>query len=203
MTSLPSIDDVDESKIGDVLSVLLEPSDILSSALVPPFVASLSNGTRYTSYPDLIDAAIHEVGRWDLALRAQFIAGHPRIGETKNLSALSAKEQGATPAVAPTPPEVLARLAHLNACYERGYPGLRYITFVNGRSRAAIALEMEDVLVLPHSLLPDQPAVEEITQIEAGAEAWRNELDRAVVDVGRIAKARLGAMKVQERCAVT
>ncbi|KAJ7626421.1 Oxo-4-hydroxy-4-carboxy-5-ureidoimidazoline decarboxylase [Mycena polygramma] len=195
MTSLPSM----INRRGDVLSVLLEPSDILFSALVPAFVASLTKGTRYTSYTDLIDAAIDEVGRWDLPLRAQFIAGHPRIGETKNLSALSAKEQGATPAVARTPPAVLARLAHLNACYERRYPGLRYITFVNGRSRAAIALEMEDVLGLPHSLSPDQPPVEEVIQIEPGAEAWRDELDRAVVDVGRIAKGRLGAMKVQER----
>ncbi|KAJ6581189.1 Oxo-4-hydroxy-4-carboxy-5-ureidoimidazoline decarboxylase [Mycena capillaripes] len=204
MTSLPSIDAVDsEAQIGDVLSVLLEPSDILFSTLVPGLVASLSSRKRFASYTDLIDAAMAHVASWDLPLRAQFIEGHPRIGETKNLSALSAKEQGATPTVAPTPPEVLARLAHLNACYERRYSGLRYITFVNGRSRAAIALEMEDVLGLPHSLSPDQPPVGEITQIEPGADAWKTELDRAVVDVGRIAKSRLGAMKIQEnRCAV-
>jgi 2-oxo-4-hydroxy-4-carboxy--5-ureidoimidazoline (OHCU) decarboxylase len=204
MTSLPSIEAVDEAQLGHVLSLLLEPSDILFSTLVPGLVASLSSGKRFASYTDLIDAAIAQVASWDLTQRAQFIEGHPRIGETKNLSALSAKEQGATPTVAPTPPEVLARLAHLNACYERRYAGLRYITFVNGRSRAAIALEMENVLGLSHSLSPDQPPAEEMTLIEPGAEAWTDELDRAVVDVGRIAKSRLGAMKIQEsRCDAT
>ncbi|KAJ7743085.1 Oxo-4-hydroxy-4-carboxy-5-ureidoimidazoline decarboxylase [Mycena metata] len=192
--SLPSIDAVDEAQIAHVLSILLEPSPILFSTLVPTFIASLSSGTRFASYSELIDAAIVQVSSWDLPLRAQFIEGHPRIGETKNLSALSAKEQGATPTVAPTPPEVLARLAHLNACYERRYPGLRYITFVNGRSRAAIALEMEDILALPHSLAPDQPPVEEIIPIGPTTLAWRLELDRAVADVGRIAKGRLRAM---------
>lgn len=31
----------------------------------------------------------------------------------------------------------------LNSLYEESYPGLRYTTFVNGRSRAEIAQEME------------------------------------------------------------
>jgi 2-oxo-4-hydroxy-4-carboxy--5-ureidoimidazoline (OHCU) decarboxylase len=198
--SLPPIEAVDESQLGHVLSVLLEPSPLIFDTLVPDLVNA---GKRFASYTDLIDAAIAQVATWDLPLRAKFIEGHPRIGETKNLSALSAKEQGATPTVSPTPPEVLARLAHLNACYERRYPGLRYITFVNGRSRAAVALEMEDVLGLPHSLSPDQPPVGEVSPIETGTDAWRSELDRAVLDVGRIAQSRLGSIKIQEnRCAI-
>lgn len=36
----------------------------------------------------------------------------------------------------------------LNSLYEEMYPGLRYTTFVNGRSRAAIASELE-VRLLP------------------------------------------------------
>ncbi|KAJ7257955.1 OHCU decarboxylase-domain-containing protein [Mycena haematopus] len=175
MASLPPIETIDESQIAHVLSVLLE-SDVSFSTLGPA-------EKPFASYTNLLNAAMTQVATWDLPLRAKFIAGHPRIGETKNLSALSAKEQGATPTVAPTPPEVLARLAHLNACYEHRYPGLRYITFVNGRSRAAIALEMEDVLGLPHSLSPDEPPVDEITPIEPGADAWRSELDRAVMDI--------------------
>ncbi|KAJ7746844.1 Oxo-4-hydroxy-4-carboxy-5-ureidoimidazoline decarboxylase [Mycena maculata] len=198
MKSLPPITAVDGSHLPSVLSMLLEPSDILFSTLSPGLAAS---GKRFASYTELIDAAIAQVANWDPSLRAQFIAGHPRIGETKNLSPLSAKEQGATPVVAPTPPQVLTRLAHLNASYERRYPGLRYITFVNGRSRAAIAVEMEDALGLAHSLSQDQPPVEEITPIEPDTDAWRIELDRAVVDVGRIAKGRLSTMKIEEsRC---
>ncbi|KAJ7493405.1 Oxo-4-hydroxy-4-carboxy-5-ureidoimidazoline decarboxylase [Mycena galericulata] len=198
MSSLPPIEALDASHIANALAILLEPSDILFSTLAPSLVASLASGRRFASYTDLIDAAITQVGSWDLPLRAQFIAGHPRIGETKNLSALSAKEQGAIPTTAPTPPEVLARLAHLNACYEWRYPGLRYITFVNGRTRSAVATEMEDILGLPHSLSPDQPPVEEIVQTDPGSEVWKRELDRAVVDVGHIAKGRLNTISIQE-----
>ncbi|KAJ7089703.1 Oxo-4-hydroxy-4-carboxy-5-ureidoimidazoline decarboxylase [Mycena belliarum] len=196
MASLPPVDSVDESHLASVLSILLEPSDVLYSTLAPALAASFASGERFLSYPHLLDAAIAQVASWDPLLRARFIAGHPRIGETRNLSALSVKEQGAVSSVAPTPPEVLARLAHLNACYERRYPGLRYITFVNGRSRAAIAVEMEDVLQIPHSLSPDQPPIEETVSIQPNTEAWRTELDRAVIDVGRIAKSRLAAMTV-------
>ncbi|KAF7370875.1 putative allantoinase 1 [Mycena sanguinolenta] len=191
MTSLPPIETIDESQIGHILRTLLE-SNIPFDPLLP------AGNPGFVSYTELLDAALAQVATWSVSTRAKFIAGHPRIGETKNLSVLSAKEQGATPTVAPTPPEVLARLAHLNACYERRYSGLRYITFVNGRSRAEIAREMEDVLGLPHSLSPDQPPVEEITVIKPETDAWTSELDRAVVDVGRIAHSRLGAMKIQE-----
>lgn len=189
---LPPIATLDPSNLGSVLAVLFEPSDILTS-LAP----SLASAAPFASDTDLIDAAVQRVGDLPLPQRAQFIAGHPRIGETKNLSALSAKEQGATPAVAPTPPGVLARLAHLNACYERRYPGLRYITFVNGRTRAAIALEMEDALGIPHSLSPDQPPIEEFASVESSSEAFRAELDRAVADVGRIAKGRLSNLQIK------
>jgi 2-oxo-4-hydroxy-4-carboxy--5-ureidoimidazoline (OHCU) decarboxylase len=100
---------------------------------------------------------------WDTSYQSEFIAGHPRIGESKNLSSLSAEEQGATaPGVIPTPPEVLACLSHLNTCYETKYTGLRYITFVNGRTRRAIAEEMEDV-----------------SRLE-----WQAELSRAIQAVG-------------------
>ena len=78
--------------------------------------------------------ASNVISGWDDDLKTQFIAGHPRIGEVNGLSQLSAQEQAAKA----TPPEVLARLAHLNTCYENHYPGLIYITFVNGRSRAQI-----------------------------------------------------------------
>ncbi|KAF8196758.1 Oxo-4-hydroxy-4-carboxy-5-ureidoimidazoline decarboxylase [Mycena galopus ATCC 62051] len=195
-SALPQINHVGAPQIEHVLSVLLEPSDVLAT-LASDLIPLLNGGLRYESYTVLIDEVIAQIARWDPPLRAKFIAGHPRIGETKNLSALSANEQGATLTVAPTPPEVLARLAHLNACYEHRYVGLRYITFVNGRSRAAIALEMENVLGLPHSLSPDQPPVGEITPVPIGAEEWTSELDRALLDIRDIAKSRLRAMNLE------
>ena len=110
--------------------------------------------------------------------------------EVSGLSRLSAQEQAARA----TPPQVLARLAHLNACYEHRYPGLRYITFVNGRTRAAVKDEMEDALGLERSLSPDEPPVETVGSIEVGSEEWTTELERAVEDLGKIAESRLKAL---------
>ncbi|KAJ7065188.1 Oxo-4-hydroxy-4-carboxy-5-ureidoimidazoline decarboxylase [Mycena amicta] len=169
--------DVDDG----ILAVLLEPSDTLA------VLAQALQGRVFPSYDELIDAAIAQVELWPKDQRAAFIKGHPRIGESSAvLSSLSAKEQGAVP----TAPDVLARLAHLNACYEHVYPGLRYVTFVNGRTRPAIALEIEDVLCIPHSLSPDTPPLHTLSTTEAGSQVWLSELDRAVQDVGRIAKSR-------------
>lgn len=183
-----------EQVLRHFLISLFEHSDVLSQRLLPELLA-----TQHDKLPAYHRADIEAVlGRsmdiirgWDPEVQAQFIAGHPRIGETKNLSVLSAKEQGGG-----TPPQVLARLAHLNVCYEQAYPGLRYITFVNGRSRAVIAEEMEDKLRITHSLSPDQPSVESFTPIEKYSHAWRQELNRAVEDIGRIAHSRMDKLVV-------
>ncbi|KAH9935053.1 Oxo-4-hydroxy-4-carboxy-5-ureidoimidazoline decarboxylase [Amylocystis lapponica] len=201
MSTLPPLDQVLSSSadrdgpLAKALATLFESSPILFSALVPGLATHLSSesSTSPTSYAALIDAALAVISTWSDTLRAQFIAGHPRIGEVNGLSHLSAKEQLA----AATPPEVLARLVHLNALYEHRYPGLRYITFVNGRARAVIKDEMEDVLQLERSLSPGQPPVESVGSVEIGGEEWRGELDRAVVDVGRIAKGRLRALGIE------
>lgn len=188
------------SHLTNALSLLFEPSPPLTSDLVPQLESALLKSTSpITTYTQLIETALEIIRSWPDELKARFIAAHPRIGEVKSLSALSAKEQGQTGGIVvhPTPPEVLARLAHLNKCYEHRYPGLRYITFVNGRSRAVIAEEMEDVLGISHSLSPDQPPVETLGVIEMGSEEWRRELYRAVEDVGKIAKSRLSALGVQ------
>lgn len=73
----------------------------------------------------------------------------------------------------------------LNARYEKVYPGLRYITFVNGRSRAEIAQEIEGVLSSNQE------------SVEVGGDQWTRELNRAVTDVGRIAKSRLNKLGIQ------
>jgi hypothetical protein len=72
----------------------------------------------------LLWAAERVIRSWPIVDQASFIHGHPRIGEQSALSVLSAQEQQARTATA-TPPEVLQRLAYLNALYERRYPGLR------------------------------------------------------------------------------
>ena len=199
MSALPAFDEIldapssPKSPLSHALEILFEHSPILVNVLEPQLNGVLKSSPDIASYSRLIDVALAEISKWNTQAQSQFISGHPRIGENKNLSALSANEQGANN-VSPTPPEVLARLVHLNACYEKKYPGLRYITFVDGRSRAAIAEEMEDMLGFPHSLSPTHPALDDISPIEVGGEDWKNELDRALFDIGRIAKSRLKSL---------
>ncbi|KAG6891238.1 hypothetical protein C0995_008490 [Termitomyces sp. Mi166 len=205
MSDLPALSEISHSASGpnsplaQSLSILFEHSTVLISRLEPQLTKffSDSEATPLPSYSELIDKALGLIASWDLSLQSQFISGHPRIGETKNLSSLSAKEQGGRTGVDPTPPEVLARLSHLNACYEARYPGLRYITFVNGRSRQAIAEEMEDKLGFAHSLSPDTPSVGDIESIDIENEEWVAELRRAVSDIGLIAKSRLVALGLE------
>jgi len=199
MSVLPKIEQIQsapsspQSPLSNALDILFEHSPILVNTLEPQLHAVLQTIAPISSYNQLIDVALESIGKWEAEAQAQFISGHPRIGENKNLSMLSASEQGAQ-GIKPTPPEVLARLAHLNACYEKIYPDLRYITFVNGRSRAEIAEEMEQVLKLPHSLSPHEPSVETLSQIDKESNEWRSELSRAIQDIGKIAKSRLGVL---------
>jgi len=181
------------SPLANGLGLLFEHSPIVMELLEPQLSQVLKTLPPLIGYSKLVDVAMSEIAKWHTQSQAQFIAGHPRIGETKNLSVLSASEQGAK-AIIPTPSEVLKRLAHLNACYEATYPGLRYITFVNGRSRAAIAEEMEEALHTPHSFSTRVPALGDILPVEPSSQDWRSELDRAVYDIGCIAKSRLGAL---------
>ncbi|KAF8075025.1 Oxo-4-hydroxy-4-carboxy-5-ureidoimidazoline decarboxylase [Lyophyllum atratum] len=203
MASLPALSAIQnnvsgpDSPLAKFLSILFEHSPVLISTLEPQLTSTLSEATAPSSYSELIDLSLSAIASWDQSLQSQFITGHPRIGETKNLSSLSTKEQGAAiPGVTPTPPEVLDRLAHLNACYEARYPGLRYITFVNGRSRKAIAEEMEGKLGFEHSLSSDAPGVSDISGLDSNSEEWAAELRRAIHEIGLIAKSRLKTLGV-------
>jgi 2-oxo-4-hydroxy-4-carboxy--5-ureidoimidazoline (OHCU) decarboxylase len=189
MTSnLPALEDVcqDENALGTALALLYEHSSVLQLYLVPQLAHQLTLKPA-DSYDHLLRLSQSTIAAWPDDLKAQFIAGHPRIGETKKLSDLSNKEQNSSQ----TDPAVLARLAHLNLCYEAAYPGLRYITFVNGRPREAILGEMETKLAVQPSLSSTDPFVASIVPLSRDDQTWKDELDRAVVDVGRIAQSRL------------
>ncbi|KAJ8516617.1 hypothetical protein ONZ45_g6081 [Pleurotus djamor] len=200
MSDVPSLEAINgssgepDSALATTLTLLLEPSPVLIAKVVPTLSSNLQEPTSsVATYTDLIDATFRVIRTLDTRDKAEFISGHPRIGETKNLSNLSAKEQGAVQASNPTPPEVLARLAYLNMCYERVYPGLRYITFVNGRSRAEIVEEMEGKLGIDHTSCPE---VENLEQVEIEGTEWSAELERAIGDVAKIAKSRLQSLNL-------
>jgi 2-oxo-4-hydroxy-4-carboxy--5-ureidoimidazoline (OHCU) decarboxylase len=200
MTILPSVSDIyasrDASRNGSLaqaFSTLFEPTPALFEFLVPSVMSTITHPSGghhipHRTYNALIDIAISILEGWSHSQQASFLEGHPRIGEIKGLSALSASEQAAQA----TPPEVLARLLVLNEEYERRYPGLRYITFVNGRSRKMIMVEMEEKLGIGDGWVKgDSKEV-----YEPGGGEWVAEVTRALKDVGSIAKSRLTALKV-------
>lgn len=104
----------------------------------------------------------------------------------------------------------------LNSLYEESFPGLRFVTFVNGRTRAAIVPELEVRLpsffnntltsrcqgILGLSLPPPSASTPEPTLSSlrtrasvriTGSKAWRDELQRGLNAVFNIALARLAA----------
>ena len=106
--SLPSLEEAcaSQAALQNLLSTLLEPSTSLKQHLVPALHDELHQ-SKAESYSTLIDTAEKQVATWSQDEKADFLGGHPRIGEVAHLSALSSKEQNNAQV---TPPEVLARL---------------------------------------------------------------------------------------------
>jgi 2-oxo-4-hydroxy-4-carboxy--5-ureidoimidazoline (OHCU) decarboxylase len=197
---LPSLDEIHKCSPDDgwsvlrtLVSTLFEHSPVLDEHLVPKLASSSST---LTSYTDLIDRSATIIRSWPPTIQSSFISGHPRIGEQNptQLSALSASEQ----ARYSTPPWVIERLGWLNGVYEGRYRGLRYITFVNGRTRRGVMEEMESVLGVENARGPEWKdgegeGVGEVSGeggVREGGEEWLKELERAVGEVVLIARDR-------------
>jgi 2-oxo-4-hydroxy-4-carboxy-5-ureidoimidazoline decarboxylase len=79
-----------------------------------------------------IAAAREAVRRMPETEKIATLNAHPRIGETRNLSDRSRREQGDE-----QDPAVLDELRRLNEEYERRF-GFRFVVFVDGRPRSTI-----------------------------------------------------------------
>lgn len=142
--SLPSIDvlpSLSAEERAGVLDLLFEPCTALHTLCV-----ELLGNTTFTTYDDLIasvgvqltelsDSSSSSDTKWlDTILGA-----HPRLGAKKVDSAQSQAEQ----AQLKGSEEETQKLKDLNEEYEKTYPGLRYVVFVNGRSRPVIMEDMK------------------------------------------------------------
>jgi hypothetical protein len=97
MTSpaIPALGSLTEAPVVDqTISLLLEPSPILHSKLTPAITQRIATSSIPENYSQLVDLCAEEIEGWSLEDKAAFLGGHPLIGEVKNLSAMSAKEQG-------------------------------------------------------------------------------------------------------------
>lgn len=143
MASLPPILDVSslpQEEQKAMLDVLFESSPAIHELVLP-----ILNDQPYASYTDLISvirpklmALVSDPAQKE-TLHA-IIGAHPRLGEKKEtLSTLSAAEQKN---LQDEGEETATKLRALNDEYEAKFPGLRYVVFVNGRSRPAIMDDM-------------------------------------------------------------
>ena len=158
-----SLANADEATVTSVLDTLFEPSPEIHAIAVPAIRRRNrlagnpderpDGDTAFTSYTSLIEhigsllqqLAVYSASPASPSSSASqeklhdILGSHPRLGAKKVDSAQSRAEQaqlniGAT--------DEAERLAALNREYEEKFPGLRYVVFVNGRSRDII---MEDM----------------------------------------------------------
>lgn len=132
-----------EPTLISVLDLLFEPSTELHALAIPTL-----RSITFATYPELIDTLRNQLlsiaQSVDEAPAARtpllsILGSHPRLGAKKVDSAQSSAEQAQLQSGAESEPE---KLAALNKEYEARFPGLRYVVFVNGRSRDVI---MEDM----------------------------------------------------------
>ncbi|RWA10192.1 hypothetical protein EKO27_g4898 [Xylaria grammica] len=160
VSSLPQ---ADEKTLEFVLDALFEPSAEIHSIAIPAIQSSASssslspptipNNPPFTSYASLIQhigTLLRQLTVLSSSSSSPFpppereklhgiLGSHPRLGAKKVDSAQSRAEQAQLNTGASDEAE---RLAVLNREYEERFPGLRYVVFVNGRSRDVI---MEDM----------------------------------------------------------
>jgi 2-oxo-4-hydroxy-4-carboxy--5-ureidoimidazoline (OHCU) decarboxylase len=152
-----SLSQLDAIARASILDLLFEPSTQLHTLSVTPIAESSFND--YSDLIDFIGSQFTTLLNSDLESDQKWLevilGAHPRLGEKKVDSAMSRREQAAMKAAeakqsAPggsaddaAAEDIAERLAQLNADYEAAFPGLRYVTFVNGRPRPVIMEDMQ------------------------------------------------------------
>ena len=142
-TKLPPIQDVPSLPAEDraaILDLLFEPSTQLHTLSLP-----LLHDKTFSSYIDLIAAVgvqltdlSESASTSDTTWLHDILGSHPRLGAKKVDSAQSQAEQAQLQGGG----DEAAKLTQLNDEYEQKFPGLKYVVFVQGRSREVI---MEDM----------------------------------------------------------
>ena len=141
--TLEAIDQVPSlptERIAMILDLLFEPSTQLHTLAVP-----ILRDQTFSTYQDMIAAVglqLTELSEsaWtsDTSWLEAILGSHPRLGAKRISSARSQTEQ----AQLQGSNEEAEQLRLLNDEYERTFPGLRYVVFVDGRSRAVIMDDM-------------------------------------------------------------
>ncbi|KAI4243387.1 MAG: hypothetical protein L6R40_003559 [Gallowayella cf. fulva] len=125
-----------------ILDRLFEPCIPLHTLSV-----SLLGEQSFQSYGELIGSIGRQLttlaessSTSDTEWLQNILAAHPRLGQSNVESTQSKSEQAQLNVGGDSSGPSLAELNHL---YEQTFPGLRYVVFVNGRSRTAIKDDMK------------------------------------------------------------
>ncbi|KAI1143700.1 Oxo-4-hydroxy-4-carboxy-5-ureidoimidazoline decarboxylase [Hypoxylon sp. FL0543] len=132
-----------------VLDTLFEPSEDLHTLAVPAIQNAESIGSYEYLIKDVGSLMSQLAESTDPDARAKLhgiLGSHPRLGEKKVESAQSRAEQAHLNSVDDSKEKEIeaAKLRDLNREYEARFPGLRYVVFVNGRSRAVVMQNMRE-----------------------------------------------------------
>ncbi|KAF7959786.1 hypothetical protein EAE96_001393 [Botrytis aclada] len=144
MTSIPPVAGIPSLSTVErcsVLDALFEPCTALHTLSM-----DLLHTTAFESYNDLIASVgtqLVDLSESTLPSDREWLdkilGSHPRLGE-KKVDSVQSKAEQAQLNTGPT--EEAEKLKDLNEEYEKTFPGLRYVVFVNGRSRPIIFEDM-------------------------------------------------------------
>ena len=173
---LPPISKLPEltpSEQATTLGHLFEPCQTLTDFIIARIFTETK---QFSSYKQLIETIRIELCQYlESATKSspidprisKIIAAHPRLGgsskaPTENLSDHSSNEQKS---LAASSQEQAQKLIHLNDLYEATFPGLRYVVFVNGRSRDVVMANMKERIERNNIQLERQEAFEAMCDI--------------------------------------
>ncbi|EKD19847.1 uncharacterized protein L3040_002467 [Drepanopeziza brunnea f. sp. 'multigermtubi'] len=151
---------------ASVLDVLFEPCDALHTLSL-----DLLHTELFPSYNDLIVSVGKQLtdlaespSTSDTEQLHKILGAHPRLGAKKVDSAQSRAEQAQLNIGGE---EEAIKLKHLNEEYEKTFPGLRYVVFVNGRSRPIIMENMRSRIERGDIKLERAEAIKAMCEIAA------------------------------------
>lgn len=146
---LPStLQTLSEIDLTLILDNLFEPCPALTNYLLPELIHK-----PLKSYSELIDLSRQRLDElynskypYESELHdliCKIVSAHPRLGVPKvNVSKLSEHSRNEQRSLESGSEELSKKLKSLNEKYELTYPGLRFVVFVNGRSREEIMKTM-------------------------------------------------------------
>ncbi|KAI9816756.1 MAG: hypothetical protein M1827_001401 [Pycnora praestabilis] len=163
IATVPSLSTMDRASILDHLFEPCVPLHTLSVGLI--------HEETFASYDDLIAAIAMQLtdlsessSTSDKEWLEKILRAHPRLGEKSVDSAQSREEQAQLNAGAESEAQ---DLRIYNEEYERMFPGLRYVVFVNGRSRPEIMKDMKHRIMTSNIKAEHSAAIKAMCEIAA------------------------------------